>query len=237
MGRIDRALDFIERLARVVDRPDAALRNTRELLAEFKLSSKPLDYVEEMFQQLAAAGVDASGFTFNPALGRGLQYYTGIVFEVFAADAESSFQVCGGGRYDDLVEILTGLPSTPAVGLTFGIERLLMAMGGERPAATVNRSDVLVATIRGENLDYATKVCNLLRSAGMSTELDLKGLGIAANLAAADRTGIPVVVVLGDREAAAREASLRVIATGEQKTVELDILAGEVRAAMGDGKV
>ena len=237
MGRIDRALDFIERLAKVVDRPEAALRNTRELLAEFKLSSEPLDYVEEMFEQLAAAGVDTSGFTFNPALGRGLQYYTGIVFEVFAADAESSFQVCGGGRYDDLVEILTGLPSTPAVGLTFGIERLLMAMDGERPAATVNRSDVLVATIRGENLDYATKVCNLLRSAGMSTELDLKGLGIAANLGAADRTGIPVVVVLGDREATSEEASLRVIATGEQKTVELDILAGEVRAAMGDRKV
>ena len=113
----------------------------------------------------------------------------------------------------------------------------MMAMDGDRPAATANRSDVLVATIRGENLDYATKVCNLLRSAGMSTELDLKGLGIAANLGAADRTGIPVVVVLGDREATAGEASLRVIATGEQKTVELDVLAGEVRAAMGDRKV
>ena len=236
MERIDRALDFIEQLAKVVDHPEAALRNTRRLLEAFSLSSEPLDYVEEMFRQLAAAGVDTGGFTFNPALGRGLQYYTGIVFEVFAADAESSFQVCGGGRYDDLVEILTGLPSTPAVGFTFGIERLLMAMDGERPVATANRSDTLVATIKRENLQYATKVCGLLRSAGISAELDLKGLGIAANLAAADRKGTPVVVVLGDREAASGKASLRVIATGEQKTVDLEVLVGEIRAAIGERK-
>ncbi len=234
MERIDRALDFIERLARVVDQPEAALRNARSLLEEFKLSPEPLDYVEEMFRQLAAAGVDTSGFTFNPALGRGLQYYTGIVFEVFAADAESSFQVCGGGRYDDLVEILTGLPATPAVGFTFGVERLLMAMDDQRPAATANRSDALVAAVKPENRQYAARVCDVLRSAGIRTELDLKGLGIAANLESADRMRIPVVVVLGDRETASEAAALRVIATGEQKTVDLDILAGEVRSAIGD---
>ncbi len=236
MERIGRALDFIERLTRVVDRPEIALEKTRDLLGEFDLSSEPLDYVEQMFEELDATGVDRGRFTFNPALGRGLQYYTGIVFEIFAADSRSSFQVCGGGRYNDLVEILSGPPSVPAVGFTFGVERLLMAMSNEFPTTTQNPSLVMITTVNPEIRPYAARVAGMLRSAGLSTERDLSGLGIPSVLASADRANIPVVVVLGDREAASTEASFRLVASGEDKTVQLDALADEIRAALGDGK-
>jgi histidyl-tRNA synthetase len=236
MERMGRALDFIERLAKVVDRPEIALEKTRSLLAEFDLSSKPLDYVEEMFEELDAAGVDTGCFTFNPALGRGLQYYSGIVFEIFASDAKSSFQVCGGGRYNDLVEILSGPPSVPAVGFTFGIERLLMAMDDEGSATAQNPSHVLVTTVQHENRSYAAEVASMLRSAGLKTERDLKGLGIASNLASADCAEIPVVVVLGDREVASRKASLRILATGKKKTADVNVLADEIWAAIHDRK-
>ncbi len=233
--RINRALDFIEKLATVADRPEPALKKTRRLVADFGLSPEPLDYVEAVFEQLSASGIETGDFTFNPAMGRGLQYYTGLVFEIFASDGTASFQVCGGGRYDDLIEIITGAPSTPAVGLTFGVERLLMAAGGDTDPIGADGSNVLVSPVDESRWHYAARVASILRAEGLSTELDVRRRGIGASLEFADRQNIPVLVVVGEREEASGQASLRMIETGDKRTVDLDALAREIRTLIGRG--
>lgn len=228
--RLERALEFIERLARVAAEPAQALRDARALVKEFELSPEPLDYADEVFAQLGAAGVDTGKFIFNPALGRGLQYYTGVVFEIFASNGGSPLQLCGGGRYDDLIGALAGGPPTPAVGLTFGVERLLMASSQEGLEAAVQPpSTVLLAAVGEKQHAYAARVASSLRKAGIKVERDLKGRSLRGNLQFADKALIPVVVIVGEREAEAERVSVRLVASGEERDFSLEALPAELR--------
>ncbi|MFM8524724.1 MAG: histidine--tRNA ligase [Cyanobacteriota bacterium] len=162
------------------------------------------------FEQVQA-GLTALGlpFTLNPRLVRGLDYYSHTAFEITSDQLGAQATVCGGGRYDGLVEQLGG-PSTPSIGWALGMERLvlLLAQGREQGSDIVAAAPDLYVVSRGEQAEPLALVLSAsLRRLGLAVDLDLSGAAFARQLKRADRSGAAWVAVIGDDEA--REGLLR----------------------------
>lgn len=169
-------------------------------------------------------------FVLDARLVRGLDYYTRTVFEVTHGRLGAQSSLCGGGRYDGLVEGLGG-PPTPAVGFALGVERLLLALEREGLAPEAPAPpDAFVAAagdaVRAEALALAAR----LRRAGLAVETDLVGRSLKAQLKHAARLGAPVVVVVGEEERARGTVVLRDMERGEQEEVAADDLAERLSA-------
>jgi histidyl-tRNA synthetase len=166
------------------------------------------------------------------SLGRGLRFYTGLVFELHAtAVTGMSSQIGGGGRYDDLVRALGGHENVPACGFSFGLERLKLALDAE--GRTLNgdkRVDVVVAPIEEADEMLAVGIATRLRGAGLDVELDVRRRGVKANLRHADREGIPYVVIVGERERQAGQPLLRDMHSRHERALDADALVEAVRA-------
>lgn len=158
-------------------------------------------------------------YSINFRLVRGLDYYTKTVFEVWAQGIGAQAAVCGGGRYDGLIEELGG-PPTPGIGFGMGIERVIMSLrqqGIEPPALPMPRVQV-------SPLGEAAKVPALtlvadLRSAGVGALLAFGGRGLKSQLKSADRAGVAYTLILGDEELASGSVLMRDMAGGEQTSV------------------
>ena len=167
-------------------------------------------------------------FEINPKIVRGLDYYTRTVFEFVSNSIGSQGTVCGGGRYNGLVEEIGGT-SVPAVGFGLGLERLIMVMEnaslsfGEEPAAKL-----YIAPMGEEYCDEAMKAATVLRSKGISCLTDIMGKSLKAQMKYADKVGAENVVVVGGDEVAKDEYVIKNLRTKECKTVNKDtLLSGE----------
>ena len=185
---------------------------------------KILDYLcddcgahfEEVKTCLTMAGVE---YEVDPRIVRGLDYYTRTVFEFVSTSIGAQGTVCGGGRYDGLIEQLGGKP-TPAVGYAAGIERLLMVMeqtGVEIPAAPV--PTVYIAGMDAECRQKAFALASELRLNGINAEIDLMERSVKAQFKYADKIGVKYVAVIGGNELAEGKANVKCMATGESETV------------------
>lgn len=185
-----------------------------------------LDYIcddcREHFEQLKSS-LDKMGIKYNIDSGivRGLDYYTKTVFEIISGD----FTVCGGGRYDGLVEELGG-KSTPAVGFGLGIERLLIRLKETGVEIPVPRPvDLYIAALGDNAVTVAQSIVYKARLNGVSVDTDHVGRGLRASMKYADKLGARYTLVLGDNEIENGEAEIKNMATGEQTRVKLDELA------------
>ena len=179
------------------------------------------DECREHFDQLKTC-LDASGIPYrvNARIVRGLDYYTKTVFELVTETPDGKLTVCGGGRYDNLVEQI-GEQSIPAVGFGMGLERVLMLLDGEgieipRPAWY----DVFV-TYMGNNRTAAFMLVQKLRQAGIRADLDHCGRSLKAQFKFANKTGAPLTAVIGDEEAASGTVKLKRMADGTEQTVSV----------------
>jgi len=158
----------------------------------------------------------------DPTLVRGLDYYSRTTFEFIGPDENVNSTICGGGRYDGLVEQLGG-PPTPAAGWAAGVERILIAL--DEPEGEEER-DVFVAIVEQAERGRAMALVNELRRAGISAELDLGDRGLKGQLKHADRIGARRTVILeGDGT-----AQLRDMDSGAQRPVEPGELVDELTA-------
>ncbi|MFM7465391.1 MAG: histidine--tRNA ligase [Cyanobium sp.] len=140
-------------------------------------------------------------FRLSPRLVRGLDYYTHTAFEITSTHLGAQATVCGGGRYDGLVEQLGG-PSTPAVGWALGLERLVLLLAQRPGASTASPPDLYVVN-RGEAAGrWALALTRRWRLAGLAVELDLSGAAFGKQFKRADRSGAPWAAVIGDSELA-----------------------------------
>lgn len=185
-----------------------------------------LDYIcddcREHFEQFKSC-LDAMGvkYTIDSGIVRGLDYYTKTVFEIISGD----FTVCGGGRYDGLVEELGG-KSTPAVGFGLGIERLLLRL--EETGVEIPKPDAVtlyIAPMGDAAVAAAQKLAYDLRKSGVSVDTDHLGRGLRASMKYADKLGAKNTLVLGDNEIETGNAKVKNMATGEETEVSLDALA------------
>lgn len=230
--RVARAVDFIVQLQRLAGPPDVAFSRIGALLAEHELDPAPLREIERALELLPSYGVNRPEVVVDLSLGRGLRYYTGLVFELHAdAVGGVSSQIGGGGRYDDLVRSLGGRDGVPACGFSFGLERLKLALDAEGRAPAGDRAvDVVVAPVEEADEPPAVAIAARLRQAGLDVEVDVRRRGVKANLRHADREGVPYVVIVGERERQAGHALLRDMAARSEQTLDAEALVTAVRA-------
>lgn len=164
-------------------------------------------------------------FNVNPGIVRGLDYYTRTVFEFISNDIGAQGTVCGGGRYNHLVEEVGGHP-TPAAGFGLGLERLLLVLENTGKLNAVEpKTDVYIAPL-GENASKkALSITNGLRMAGLSAETDLMNRSLKAQMKYADKIGAKNVVVVGDDELTAGEVTVKNMADGSGEKVQIDKIA------------
>ena len=242
--QVRQATDFLLRLHGLAGRPPEVFGRLGALLAEYRLDRAPLRDVERALTLFDHYGFGSSDVTVDLSLGRGLRYYTGLVFEIFHGGAEGPAgradgptalattgvsQICGGGRYDDLVRALGGRQTVPACGFSVGLERVALALEAENAARFESRAvDALVVPLSDADEPGAVGLARSLRGAGLSVELDVRLRGVRANLRHADRQEIPFVVIYGERERERGRPILRDMRTRE----ELEVGEAELAAAL-----
>lgn len=196
-----------------------------------KDAPKLLDYIcddcREHFEQFKAC-LDAMdiNYTIDTGIVRGLDYYTKTVFEIISGD----FTVCGGGRYDGLVEELGG-KSTPAVGFGLGIERLLLRL--DETGVEIPKPDgvsLYIAPMGERAIKEAQKLAYSLRQAGISVDTDHLGRGLRASMKYADKLGASNTLVLGDNEIDTGIVKIKNMSSGEETEIALDKIADFFRA-------
>ncbi len=178
---------------------------------------------------LTACGCE---FVVDPSIVRGLDYYTGTVFEFTVDSIGAQSTVCGGGRYDGLLESIGG-PQMPAVGFGMGITRLIQALKDESLVPDIDRGSLIYLAPMGQR---AAKemfcLCQELRKKGISADTDLCSRSLKAQMKYADKTGCKYVLVVGDNELDCGKAELRDMRSGERTSVELtgDALSEALRS-------
>ncbi len=184
-------------------------------------------HFERVTEYLGRMSID---FVVDPSLARGLDYYTRTIFEVHHSGLGAQSALCGGGRYDDLVEQLGGDP-TPACGVSAGVERLVLAYESDNELADAAPGiDIYVAAIgEAAGLEAAALVARLRE--GFSVEMDFQGRSLKAQMREAAKLGARFTVIVGDDELARGAAVVRDMESGEQRDVPLD----DVVAAVAGG--
>jgi histidyl-tRNA synthetase len=185
------------------------------------LSPESKKHFDTVLNLLADLGIK---YQINHCLVRGLDYYTHTAFEIKSNDLGAQATVCGGGRYDGLVEELGG-PQTQAVGWAIGMERLVLLLQQltENP---VHTPDLYIVS-RGEAAEaQGLLLAQKLRSLDLSVELDLSGSAFGKQFKRADRSGAVACLVMGDAEAESHTVNLKWLASGEQQAIAQNDLFG-----------
>ncbi len=175
----------------------------------------------EIFSIAESLGVPAKALVFSPAIARGLDYYTGMIFEI-VAPSFSSGSLGGGGRYDNLLNDLGGV-DLPAVGVGLGFDRIVEAVDslGLITEEDLTGADVLVTVFGDEQLGISAQVTQQFRQVGVATELFNGTDKLGKQFKYANKLSIPWVVVIGPDEAAQKVVQLKNMASGEQTTVSV----------------
>lgn len=191
--RIERALHLMERLASTRAAPDAALTQLDTLFAAEGIDPVPIGELRAILDLLNAQERAPDQVIVDAGLGRGLHYYTGLIFEITAPDG---LQLCGGGRYDDLIASLGGRTSVPAIGFAYGLERVatVAAAAPEPPHPTV-----LVMAESYAHVASALVTADRLRARGYIAIVDVRDRSFSANLRDATRRGAVAVIICDAR--------------------------------------
>jgi len=181
--------------------------------------SEGLKELRELVRFLDEFGVSEKNFALDASLARGLTYYTGSVFEVVLIGSRVTASVAGGGRYDDLIKaFLGGTRSIPAVGISFGVDRILEAL--QAAGKTLGRktvTSVFVIPVGEKTLKPALNTLRLLQSNGINCDVDLMQRGISKNLEYAGKQGVRFAVIIGEREVLEGVLTLRDLESGKEE--------------------
>ncbi len=185
---------------------------------------KGLDELEELFDLIEASGIRHE-VEIDLSLARGLNYYTGAIFEVKAKDFAIG-SICGGGRYDNLTGIF-GLPDMSGVGISFGADSIYDVLKGldKFPAEVTSSTKILFANMGSEELRYLIPVVKQLREAGVPCEIYPESSKLKKQFDYADRKKIPFISIVGETEAAEGLVNIKNLSSGEQKSFKKEDIA------------
>ena len=200
-----------------------------------------LEQLRTVVKYLSAFGVPAENFAVDLTIARGLDYYTGTVYETTLLDHPEIGSVCSGGRYDNLAAYYTD-KQLPGVGISIGLTRLFYVLGEQgmlNPDLPTAPADVLILPMT-EDLSAAVTLATRLRDADIRTQLYTEQKKFKAKMNYADKTGVPYVLFLGEDEIRAGVIACKDMTSGEQTTLPFDETLARIRAGLAErnkGKV
>ena len=206
-----------------------------------ELFDQGLDELTTVTRYLAAFGVPEVNFAVDLTIARGLDYYTGTVYETTLLDYPEIGSVCSGGRYDNLAEYYTDR-QLPGVGISIGLTRLFYVLGEQgllNPSLPTAPADVLILPMT-QDLTPAIQLATRLRGAGVRTQLYTEQKKFKAKMNYADKLGVPYVVFLGDDEIAAGLVACKDMTSGEQTRLPFDATLSRIQEGLSQrnqGKV
>ncbi len=226
-GLTDSAIAVLEPVLTLSGSTEEKLAKMRSIMSGSEAGLRGLDELEELFGLISAAGVTVP-VELDLSLARGLNYYTGAIFEVKALDWEIG-SICGGGRYDNLTGIF-GLPDMSGVGISFGADRICDVLKGleKFPAGLRSTTDLLFANMGEAEVKYLLPVASALRARGVAVEIYPDSTKLKKQFDFADRKAIPFFSITGADEAAAGTVQIKNLASGEQRLFAKDDLDGIV---------
>ena len=185
-------------------------------LKKFLKNSEGLKEIEEMLSYLKNINLEAD---FDVSLARGLAYYTGTVFEAILKDSKVKSSAAGGGRYDNMIGALLDKGSYPAVGISFGVDRIYDALAEKQETKQKTNTKIYIIPIK--TLNESMKIAQQLRDAGINTDIDSSDRGPSKNLEYANSLGIPFVLFVGKKELQENKLKLRDMKTGNEEMLSL----------------
>jgi histidyl-tRNA synthetase len=200
----------------------------------FAAGKEALEELGQVVELAQAFGVEAGKLVVEPALARGLDYYTGPIFEAVLTEVQLG-SVAGGGRYDGLIGLMGGGKGLPASGVSFGLERLLVGLEelGRLPKDQLGTPQVLVTVFDAGSAAQSAALATELRRAGVRVELVYEAEKLGKQFRHADRIGARLAVVEGPDERQAGQVTVKDLRSGEQQRVSRSGLLGHVRHALG----
>ena len=222
-----RCLDTLKNLLETSGRdPASVVEKMRKIVEEYPSAIEAVENLSEIVALLRAGGLETE-VLLEAGFARGLEYYTGMIFEVYVP--EMDIALGGGGRYDKLVELFGG-GKTPAVGVAMGMDRLSIAL--EKQGASV-RCDMperlLIIPVERSMLGEAFKIASMLREDGFCAEIETMGRSVTRALSDADRRGITFTVIIGPKETKEGKVVLRHMIKRKQMIVKLGELSEKIR--------
>ena len=222
--KIEKIISFIE----IQGDTDEKINTLENLNFTNELFLEGLNELKEVVKYIRLFGVPDTHFKVDLTIARGLDYYTGTVYETFLNDYREVGSVCSGGRYDNLAEFYTD-KKMPGVGVSIGLTRLFYKLSELNIIKEEQKSisKVLVVSMT-DNLDRALEVGEKLRNAGINTDVYLENKKIKAKFKYADKLQIPYVAVIGEEEEKNGTVSLKNMKTGEQEEIKVEELINKI---------
>jgi histidyl-tRNA synthetase len=206
------------------DTPFETAEKIKKYVAGYDEAEAAADNLLDILRLVTSSGCPVE--TVVPAFARGLEYYTGAIFEVSVPELDVALG--GGGRYDRLIEVVGG-ESTPAVGVAHGLDRIALAMQMQKIAlAKPQEKTAVVIPVKQELKAEALKISQMLREAGISVEFEVMGRKMAKALEDADRRKADYAVIVGERELNEGAVVVRDLAKHKQTTVKIEKLAEKI---------
>ncbi len=220
-GLTQAAVDMLEPVLTLSGTTAEKIAVMRSMMGSSETGLKGLDELDELFGYIDAAGIKTP-VELDLSLARGLNYYTGAIFEVKALDWQIG-SICGGGRYDNLTGIF-GLPDMSGVGISFGADRIYDVLCGldKFPEGLRSSTTVLFANMGAEEVRYILPVASALRAEGVAAEIYPDPAKLKKQFDYADRKFIPFLSINGGSEAEAAVVNIKNLSSGEQRSFPKD---------------
>ena len=222
-GLEQEAIDRLQPILELSGLNSEKLNKLRDVISCSETGLKGIAEMEEIFGYVEALGLNLP-IELDLSLARGLNYYTGAIFEVKAMDYAIG-SICGGGRYDDLTGIF-GMPDTSGVGISFGADRIYDVMTGLNlfPEEVDFSTKVLFVNLGEQERMAAMRIMRTLRDHGVATEIYPEPAKMKKQMEYANRRSIPYVVIIGSNELQNGQATVKNMRTGEQSAVAFDAI-------------
>ena len=222
-GLEQEAIDRLQPILELSGSNSEKLNKLRDVISCSETGLKGIAEMEEIFGYVEALGLNLP-IELDLSLARGLNYYTGAIFEVKAMDYAIG-SICGGGRYDDLTGIF-GMPDTSGVGISFGADRIYDVMTGLNlfPEEVDFSTKVLFVNLGEQERMAAMRIMRTLRDSGIATEIYPEPAKMKKQMEYANRRSIPYVVIIGSNELQNGQATVKNMRTGEQSAVAFDAI-------------
>jgi histidyl-tRNA synthetase len=200
------------------------IKTAEESVQDFENAVAAVENLREILELTGESGVKLE-VIIEAGFARGLEYYTGMVFEPYVPEIEMALS--GGGRYDKLIELFGGEP-IPAVGVAQGVDRIVLAMKKQRVPPKIAKEKVVVIPVNEECRAKAMELSSILRSAELSVEVEVMRRAVSKALSDADRRAVAYAVIVGPEELKEEKVVLRDMKKREQRAVEIKNLCDEI---------